>query len=449
MNKTATSILVSLAVMGSVIGGQAVLAQEGPLRGDRSGVAGSLAEAALPETTEGLGDLTGDIEPGAVGGPSDAFMPFAESIPTGDLLGDPVEDGIEAFPAGQSLPFGSDDGCVWGPGPCSACCEVCGGGANCLPTWYTVQEVRVLGRSLPEDRLISSEMTITGAGTTLEPALGSRSVPLDVSAGYAVTLGRYLGRDAENRDRFLEFTYWGLNDWNNSIQANGTRFTDSTSFAVPVTFGSLFTPFAPTTAVYDSSVGGFNRADTHTLQYQSDIDNFEVNLRFRPRGRPDRLVLRPDGSWRRECQPGWQWAYLVGLRVTTVDESFSLHSEGDIFYNSLSHNVSGDYTSRTQNDLIGLQVGFEAMQRQCKYSSGRSGKGRRLHQLRQHGPQCRQQRGERSLCLNPHRLPSQHQHRRCRLPRRNRVGRNLPLPPRRRLACLLRSHVHRRPGLGP
>ena len=64
----------------------------------------------------------------------------------------------------------------------------------------------------------------------------------------------------------------------------------------------------------------------------------------------------------------------MGLRVTTLDESFSLHSEGDIFYNSLSHDVYGDYTSRTQNDLIGLQFGFSLMQRQCKYTWGVRGK---------------------------------------------------------------------------
>ena len=147
----------------------------------------SLAGAELPGTTEGLGDLTGATEPEAVGGPSAEFMPFGEAIPRGELIGEPVEGGIESSLAGQPACFGRWN---WGACEVGPCCAVCGGGANCLPTWYTVQEARVLGRRPPEDHLITSAMTITSTGTTLEPTMTSRSVPLDVSAGYAVTLGR-------------------------------------------------------------------------------------------------------------------------------------------------------------------------------------------------------------------------------------------------------------------
>ena len=41
----------------------------------------------------------------------------------------------------------------------------------------------------------------------------TRSVPLEPGAGYEITLGRYLGRDSDNRDHFLEFTYYGGNAW--------------------------------------------------------------------------------------------------------------------------------------------------------------------------------------------------------------------------------------------
>lgn len=153
---------------------------------------------------------------------------------------------------------------------------------------------------------------------------------------------------------------------------------------LPVTFGTLMSPFALllySTNQHQSPVGGFNRADRHSLFYTSDIHNFEVNGRIRPRGRADRLVLHPNGKWRRECQPGGYLSYVFGFRVMSMNERFDFHSEGQIditnydpvtqsavFYGSTP--VSGDYRIRTHNDLVGLQIGGDWIYRQCKWAWG-------------------------------------------------------------------------------
>ncbi|NQU22179.1 MAG: BBP7 family outer membrane beta-barrel protein [Candidatus Nealsonbacteria bacterium] len=258
------------------------------------------------------------------------------------------------------------------------CCAVCGEGKGCPANWYFDQGIRVLTRGRPRGRLVTSELSSNGA--VLIPLIGIRMLSYDVAAGYHATIGRYLGCDTENRDHFAEFTYWGMNDWRESLSRNGGRFTyshtiddpDNPGTPIQVPFfqgGALFVPFA-------ASVGGFNRADSHSLYATSSINNFELNVRLVPRVTADRSVLHR-GRWRHECQPGWSFSYLFGLRVTSIDDSFALRSTGSVFDVDVDGNqtspavdISGDYFSKTHNDMFGMQFGIELMHRKCKWQWG-------------------------------------------------------------------------------
>ena len=46
--------------------------------------------------------------------------------------------------------------------------------------------------------------------------LRGHSLNYNIAPGYLATIGRYLGRDSMDRDDFLEFTYWGMNTWEDS-----------------------------------------------------------------------------------------------------------------------------------------------------------------------------------------------------------------------------------------
>jgi hypothetical protein len=91
----------------------------------------------------------------------------------------------------------------------------------------------------------------------------------------------------------------------------------------------------------------------------------ELNLRFKPRARADRLVLYPSGHWRREAQPGQYLNYLVGLRWLSVDEFFNFHARSliqqvDNVGNLVAQDeYVGNYDIRSHNDLVGIQVGAE------------------------------------------------------------------------------------------
>ena len=76
---------------------------------------------------------------------------------------------------------------------------------------------------------------------TLERVLGDFSLPPTptqlvgklsfdsyegVSGGMMATIGHYLGRDENNRDEFVEFTFWGLDQWHNAVATTSNEYID-------------------------------------------------------------------------------------------------------------------------------------------------------------------------------------------------------------------------------
>ncbi len=289
---------------------------------------------------------------------------------TGDVLG--VENGLW-------------EGCDAGN-----CCAICGGGYCTPPSWYTEQGARIISHTAPREVILSNfligSLPVQIVSTeplrtqyTFTQALNSKVINYNSAVGYQAKIGRYLGRDSMDRDDFLEFTYWGMNTWFDSVTIGGQRITDTGLLGQPVTSGNIISNFPNlyNNSVYFSQglyniqdVGGFNRADLQTYSVDSEMHNWEMNLWLRPRGRPDQLILHPNGRWRRECRPGTYMSYLVGIRYMTVGEGAFWHSEGIVNYNSLDHPVRGDYIVKTENDLLGFQIGTDLMFRRCKWSWG-------------------------------------------------------------------------------
>jgi len=248
-------------------------------------------------------------------------------------------------------------------------CAICGGGSCQPPRWYLEQGVRLLVRNRPDQLIATTFIPVTVQQQTIfSGVMNNRDFDFDTAAGYTITLGRHLGRDTENRDHFIESTYWGFNTWRESNQFTATaRLQQEISVGRIIEFGNLFSGFP-------AEVGGFNRADVHNIFYDSDIHNFEFGARISPRGRPDRLVLYPNGKWRRECQPGCYLSYLFGFRHVSITEKFLFSAQGEILDNDVPGTVSGQYHVRTDNELIGFQIGADVTWRSCKWSFGVQGK---------------------------------------------------------------------------
>ena len=402
MKLTTRSVLVNLAWIGMLLGAEALAQQPSP---------------AVAEQEDALKEPAANDQPES---------PAAES----------AEESLVSI-AGQAESCVTSESVFLDGGTCGACsagpcCAVCGGGSCCPDDWYLQQDVRMLARGRSRRTLLGgefaseyfglyngaftliqvtpddpdtedqdeSEYTIIDLDPPLRDVLNTRLLTPDVSAGYGATVGHYLGRDTDNRDHFVEFTYWGMNSWLESAKVNGvlrpyydnaviynneeaTEIVNGQLLPLINEYrGSLRSPF---THVHDGAVGdglftaddkslsvAFNNVEEHSISYWSRLDNFELNARLRPRGRRDRLVLHPNGKWRRECQPGDYLSYLFGLRLVSIDERFDFLSRGGLYdaNRQLIYDKSGSYVVRTHNDMFGLQIGGDYMHRNCRWAWG-------------------------------------------------------------------------------
>ncbi len=332
MKRTTWTILVIAVCLGRLVGTNAV------------------AETA--ETEAGAELLLSEYESGEE----------AEVFSTASL------DGAALYQSDQAAYW---DGQAFSEPPTSPACAVCGAGDTPPPGFYTDQSVRIIARSSLRLTSVSNELVTLGAESGFVPVMNTAHLMPGLAAGYEGTIGRYLGRDTENRDHFVEFTYFGMNEWTASKPVTGSRIVDSGGIIVPpgatISFGTLF-------SMFPSEVRGFNRADLHTMDYRSELQNFELNARITPRGKADRLVLHSGGKWRRECNPGDYLSYVFGLRYLSLDEDFAFRSRGELVETGGSGTrvipISGDYLIRTHNDLVGFQIGADYTFRRCKWSWG-------------------------------------------------------------------------------
>lgn len=282
------------------------------------------------------------------------------------------------------------DNGLWDGAPAESCCSICGWGSNLPPDWYTEQGVRILSRSRARDLGISYEFSSEAADQAGTERLNTRGATPDISAAWYMMIGHRFAHDRSDRDHFVEFSFWGLNNWRDEASYIGQEIVQELSDGTIISHGNLYsgysvvnvlTTLGTTVPVLNGSIvppgTDFDRATEHATFYSSFTNNYELNGRITPRGRPDRLVLHPNGKWRRECTPGMQMSYLYGIRFMQINESFRLHSRStvttydpDTLEPTDVSNYNGDYGIVTHNNLLGLQVGAEMMFQQCRWAWG-------------------------------------------------------------------------------
>ena len=307
-----------------------------------------------------------------------------------------------------------------------AACEFCGGGGCLPPTWSIEPSVSLMAisrpanqrlgvTSLPAGPLPAGTTNVTNSGivtaetfnqylndavqiTALE---GHTPVPT-VSPAFGLKIGRFLGRDGEARDHFLEFGFQGFESYTASTSVNGSiiPFYNTTPFVQaipaippPVEYyqGSLVSPFP----IYLANIGNqqqqitqsfstigriydnaFNRSTVMSTSYAANFNEWELNYRFDGHNQPDQLVMNPNGRWYRECQHGYYYSYFFGLRSMVIDEKSDYFSAGSQYATNTPDNGSpgallythqGDYSVHTYNTLLGLQTGGKLEYRFCRW----------------------------------------------------------------------------------
>lgn len=390
MKLTWTLALIIVGAIGLLANVQAV-AQYGP----------STPMAITGPDAQGMQNAPATQQPPITPAPSpqaaNGTVPMQDQAKAGNLSssnGVPpaVSDPAFGLPPDDSLLI--DNG-LWDGAPVGPCCAICGGGSGCPPDWYTEQGVRFLGRTRPREQILGSEpvlidsqgnpvfIELTSFGFVTNDMFTNRSAGPDVSGAYAATVGHYFARDKFNRDHFVEFSFWGLNGYKDSatITALGTTLHTFPGLTTRSQVGSLYSPYF-TRAGFSSGtpvfMRGFDGADEQDTFYSSYNQNFEINGRISPRSREDRLVLHPNGKWRRECQPGQYISYLYGIRFMQIDETFNFHSHSTVVPLGQSGQplpgpptlYDANYDVVTHNNLLGLQVGADMMFRQCRWAWG-------------------------------------------------------------------------------
>jgi hypothetical protein len=215
--------------------------------------------------------------------------------------------------------------------------------------WYTNADFLVMRRSRPRDQLLVG-VDITnpdhlffnyGASAGIEP-------------GMRVTIGRFIGRDWDNRDHSFEVSFLGINEY-----STGQGIRSQTEQGLIL--------------LLDQKQGGINGADVWTTSYNSRFHSIEADMRLRHRPDKDRLVMAPDGTWTRQYTSSYVPSLILGLRYVNLDEDYSFQSR------SLADGITeaefkGDYGIEASNNLAGVQIGGDLINQRERWYWGVRGK---------------------------------------------------------------------------
>ncbi|HEY2882255.1 MAG TPA: BBP7 family outer membrane beta-barrel protein [Pirellulales bacterium] len=210
-----------------------------------------------------------------------------------------VAPGCGPYPYGGCPTDGMGKGIQCGCNNCGPCVAP--------PDLYFSLDAMVLTR----DNQGQNIPLVTSGGAT---ALMSGDFDFDWRVGPYITAGyRPTKKDA------WELTYFGLQDWNENETVTGAG-----NVALPGVIGTL---------------PNFIGADSISVNYQSEIQNGELNYLWKPFNSPD-------------------FMWLVGFRGFHLDERLN-------FFSTVTGTGTGSYDTHTNNDLLGLQGGIRLQHRFC------------------------------------------------------------------------------------
>jgi len=216
--------------------------------------------------------------------------------------------------------------------------------------WYTEVDALLMDRIWARDDSILAFQPGTANTLFLEGGRqGSEATP-------RLKLGRFLFRDQQNRDHAAEFIAYGGGQWTKSGRldaANG---------------GTL-------TSVIGGGNPSFTGATSTLYDYDSRFNSFELNYHRKSRMKKDRMELEPNGEWVRRAQPSFSRSVMAGIRYFDLNEDFDWNAFGiDDDGLATTDPQTGNYRVRTDNDLIGTQVGFGWTYETARWSLGLNSK---------------------------------------------------------------------------
>ena len=171
-----------------------------------------------------------------------------------------------------------------------------------------------------------------------------------------LTLGRFLFRDASNRDHSTELSWTGGGEWshNGSLEASTANGLEVSDFI-------------------DRVNRSFDGARSSNFSYDSEMNTAEWNYVMKQRMHRDQMVLQPSGEWVRKATPTKTISFLSGLRYANHREFLNYNATDIPVTNVLDED--GTYAIQTENNLFGGQLGVAWSHETARWSLGVSAKG--------------------------------------------------------------------------
>lgn len=240
--------------------------------------------------------------------------------------------------------------------------------------WYSELDILIMDRVWRRDNFVLA-FQATGASTTgLDNTLIIEGGRTGAEATPRLNIGRFLFRDHKNRDHTIEFVAFGGGQWSTSgrldATAGGTLTTGFDNIATGDLTGQI-TFLQP----LDQGNVSFDGATSTEYEYDSRFNNFELNYHLKSRMQKDRMEMGPNGRWVRRAKPSISRSLLAGIRYFDLNEDFDWNAFGiDADNDPNTAAESGSYQVRTDNDLIGTQLGFSWTYETARWSLGLSNK---------------------------------------------------------------------------
>jgi hypothetical protein len=174
-----------------------------------------------------------------------------------------------------------------------------------------------------------------------------------------LTLGRFLFRDASNRDHSMEASWLGGGEWSQSgnLEAATTAGLDVSDFI-------------------DRVNPSFDGARGMAFSYDSEMNTVEVNYLVKQRMHRDQMVMQPSGEWVRKATPTKTYSYLAGLRYANHRENLDwTATDVQVRTTPTALREDGFYEVMTENNMLGTQLGISWSHETARWSMTAAFKG--------------------------------------------------------------------------
>jgi hypothetical protein len=181
-----------------------------------------------------------------------------------------------------------------------------------------------------------------------------------------VNIGRFLFRDANNRDHLLEAGWLGGGQFREFASGTSPNANSTTVSTAATEVGWQVSDFI------DGPNPSFDGSAFMSASYVAQVNTGELNYVVRSRLHRDRMLLEPNGQWVRAATPTRTYSWLAGIRYLSLNDTLNWIATDRTGTTTIAE--GGFYDVRTTNQLFGAQLGGSIGYETARWSITATGK---------------------------------------------------------------------------